>query len=621
MRTVFAGVLVVLVTIGYAAQLPYGIPREETLIINQLTGRTGLPDDFNFWAGWRWWDRGLQQFIFESLWTVDYVTGQIICALATDLPIYNEDFTQVTIKLREGVYWNDGVPFTADDVVFTIETVKRTPGAAYQGVMAEYVKSVYKVNDYTVVIELTKPNTRFHTNFLDRWGCLWIMPKHVFEKVDDILAFKFNPPVGCGPYKLLDYDKAGYWTLWVKRDDWYRTPTGMLYGEPKPKYILVRAFETEEAMILAMLNNELDVGHFTLDGLRVVLQRSKTTRGWRKEWPWVEYHPTITGISFNVLHSPYDIKDVRWALVLAINIVEYMTTAWDLMAPVSPIHVPPIPVYKEIFQRMEEWLKDFELDLGNGETFKPYDPEVPFKLAEAAKARGYPVPEDPEAIRELFGIGWWKYAPDVAAKLLEKHGFFRDAQGKWYLPDGSPWKIEFICNPAPAHHFFRNAIAAAEQWRNFGIDATATPIEGWSTFWGQGHAGVFAAWPAVEPWGVGVDFMRTFERWLCVYRVPLGQTGFGHSGRWCDPRFDEIIYRMMTISPLIDVEKTQELNIEAFKLLIEEMPTIPTYPYASALAFNEAYWTNFPSADNPYAVPGCEWPNFKYVLPFLKPVR
>ena len=71
-----------------------------------------------------------------------------------------------------------------------------------------------------------------------------------------------------------------------------------------------------------------------------------------------------------------------------------------------------------------------ELDLGNGEKFKPYDPEIPPKIAEAAKERGFPVPEDPTAIQELFGMGWWKYAPEVAEKLLKKNGFTRGEDGK-----------------------------------------------------------------------------------------------------------------------------------------------------------------------------------------------
>ena len=43
-------------------------------------------------------------------------------------PIYNADFTQMTVKLRKGIFWSDGVEFTADDVVYTIQTHMKTNG-------------------------------------------------------------------------------------------------------------------------------------------------------------------------------------------------------------------------------------------------------------------------------------------------------------------------------------------------------------------------------------------------------------------------------------------------------------------------------------------------------------
>ena len=615
---------IVLISLPGLSQLPSGIPREQTLIIDQLTGRTAMPNNFNSWAGWRWRDRGTAQLLNEPLWTVDYATDKIIPGLAADLPIYNKDFTQMTIHLRKGVYWNDGVPFTADDVVFTIEFNKDTAGLVYHGPMNKFVKNVRKIDDYTVVIELKEPNSRFHSYFLDRWGCLWVMPKHIFEKVKDPLKFKFNPPVGCGPYKLYDYDPTGFWTLWVRRKDWNRTPTGILYGKPQPKYVLVRAFESEEARILAQVRHELDMGQFTPEGIRTVLEKNPTARAWRKKWPWVvNIDPCVTGIMLNNQVFPYNIKDVRWALVLAIDPVKYMEVAFDLMAPMSPIHIPPVPAYrKSFFKPMEKWLKNFTLDLGNGKTFKPYDPEVPYKLAKAARERGYPVPKDPEVIQELFGIGWWKYAPDIAAELLEKHGFSKDKNGKWHLPDGSLWKISILTSTNPAHHEYRNATAAAELWREFGIDTTVQPSEQSSTLHMLGKFKVGTQWPAAEPWGVGVDLYRTFRIWHSRMLTPIGKPtvmGPGGAARWSDPRLDKIIEKMETTNAFTEKEKARLLGIEALKIAVEDMPTIPMYGYCGALVWDEYYWTNWPGAENPYCQPYHHWPNLKYMPPFLRP--
>jgi len=214
------------------------LPRNETLIADILTGRVGSPSNFNVWVGWKWQDRGIQNLAFEPLWSVDFATGEIIPGLAAGDPDYNEDFTALTIPLREGVLWSDGEPFTAADVVFTVETLKENEGFNANSFFVENVKSVSAVDDYTVAFELNIPNSRFHTTFLDRWGAVWIMPKHIWESVDDLVNFEFNPIVGTGPYKLHSYDPSGFWTIWERRADWDKSPTGMMFGEPKPTYVV-----------------------------------------------------------------------------------------------------------------------------------------------------------------------------------------------------------------------------------------------------------------------------------------------------------------------------------------------------------------------------------------------
>ena len=87
------------------------LPRSETLIVDKLTGRIGSPSNFNSWVGWKWRDRGTQNLANEPLWTVDFATGEIINGMAASGdPVYNEDFTALTIPLREGITWDDGEP-------------------------------------------------------------------------------------------------------------------------------------------------------------------------------------------------------------------------------------------------------------------------------------------------------------------------------------------------------------------------------------------------------------------------------------------------------------------------------------------------------------------------------
>jgi peptide/nickel transport system substrate-binding protein len=597
------------------------VPRSETLIADILTGRVGTPSNFNEWSGWRWRDRGMQTLANEPLWSVDFATGQIVNGSASGDPVYNDDFTHVEIPLRQGVTWDDGEPFTSADLVFTVETLMAYEGLNAHSFFVDNVASVSAPDDYTVAFDLKQPNSRFHTTFLDRWGCTWIMPKHIFEGVDDPIQFEFNPFVGTGPYKLHSFDPAGYWTIWEKREDWAKSPTGILYGEPKPQYIVYQYFANEGAKILAQLTHECDVLGLSSDGLKAVLAQSDTSRAYQPTFPWVVNNdPCITGMTFNTFRPPYDNPDVRWALLLAIDIAEYMGTAVDGMATLSPVHIPSLGSYPDNFIKpMLPWLADFTLDVGNGETFKPFDPDAPGREAEYARSRGYVFPEDAEYIAKTFGLGWYKYAPDVAEKLLLKNGFSKDADGKWLLPDGTPWKISFLCNTTMTTTLgCRNAVAAVQEWKKFGIDAETYPSEAVANLTGIGDYDVTENWPAQEPWGAGPDLYRTLDFYNSAYIKPLGTATNGHPSRWSSPEMDAVIQQLRQTDPT-NTEGVIAAGIEGLKIAVKEMPGIPTFGYIGFIAWDQYYWTNWPGSENPYTQPYTHWGPFKYMTPFLQP--
>ncbi|NLV92327.1 MAG: hypothetical protein GX030_08040 [Firmicutes bacterium] len=106
--------LVLAMSTAVLAQVGPDIPREETLIVDILSGRVPNPTRFNPWAPGTTADAGIHQFMGESFWCVEYAQGEIINVLAKSPPIYNDDFTEMTVELREGIYWSDGVEFTAE---------------------------------------------------------------------------------------------------------------------------------------------------------------------------------------------------------------------------------------------------------------------------------------------------------------------------------------------------------------------------------------------------------------------------------------------------------------------------------------------------------------------------
>jgi peptide/nickel transport system substrate-binding protein len=595
------------------------LPRSETFISDSLTGRVGTPSNFMEWQGWHNRDRGTQQLANEPLWSVDFATGKIVPGLADGDPVYNADFTEVTFPLRKGVAWDDGQPFTAADVVYTIEAIKANDKLSANSFMTLNVDTVTATDDYTVVFKLKAPNSRFHTTFLDRWGCTWIMPKHIFEKVTDILTFEFNPFVGCGPYKLHSFDPNGYWTIWEKRADWDKSPTGMMFGEPKPKYVVFQVFANEGAKILAQLTHKADVLNMTSDGLKALLAQSKTSRAYQPTYPWVVNNdPCITGISYNTFRKPYDLVDVRWALTLAIEIGEYIGLAVDGTGTMSPVHVPHLGSYpKDYIEPMQAWLKELTIDV-DGEKVAVYDPEASKKVVEYAKSRGYTFSEDPAALAQAFGIGWYKYAPEVSEKLLLKNGFKKDDKGKWLLPDGKPWKIVMVTGSDTTHPGYRNSMAAVTAWKKFGIDAEVFATDSASDLQAVGDFDVSSSWPAQEPWGAGADLYRVLNFYNSEYVKPLKERTQGHVSRWSSPEMDAIIKELMETDPT-NTAKVIEVGTKGLQEAVKQMPGTPTFGYIGFVGWDQFYWKNWPGSENPYTQPYTHWGPFKHMTPFLEP--
>lgn len=631
MRRVLITLSAVLVigSLGLSQVLPPGVPRAETLIVHSLFAPAPIPGNWNLWAGWRQQNNGLHQFATEALWTLNpnVVEGGIINALAAEPPIYNEDSTQLTIRLREGVYWSDGVPFTAHDVVFTVLATRETPALAFHSQMLE-VKEAYAADDHTVVIELTRPNTRFHTAFLERWSTLRPMPKHIFSQVEDIMAFDFHPPLSLGPYVYVNHDPAGNWVLWSKREDWQRTVTGMLFGEPAPQYVLFINYGPPESHILAMLGRELDVFQGPVEAMLTLLERSDTTRSFREAWPFIDPRDLSTrGPGFNHLREPFDNRDVRWALALAIDAVEVAVMAYDGMVALTPgLPLMVLPEFDEwYFERLEPWLEEFTLDLGDGRVFQPWDGELPWRLLEWAQQH-HEVdldPTDVDAVRLTLGYGWWKHAPDVAEELLTRHGFSRDPGGRWLLPNGELWRIQYLSGTDPSDMAYIVGLAVMEQWREFGITVDHVPsaVAGHLTWHGEFEvsAASHGGWVG-EVWGVHPDLHIGFLSLRSDLVRPIGEPTLGWAQRWSDPRMDELI-RELELTPWDDLDRIIELGLAGMKLQIEEMIAIPIINCPIVIVFDESYWTNFTSPANDYARSDnfTTWPQLKYILHHLEP--
>jgi peptide/nickel transport system substrate-binding protein len=600
-----------------------GVMRSETLILENPTGKVVPADDFNRWRpGIQSSSTGFQQLALDALWYIDPdagIDGVWDNSLAAEKPIYNAEFTEMTVKLRQGIFWSDGVEFTADDLIYTVETQKNTPGLAYTGQFSKYVESIEKPDNYTVVFKLTQPNSRFHGLFTVRWGACFMMPKHVFEKQADVVAFTNNPPVSLGPYVLKDFDPNGTWYLWERREDWERT-TLARFGMPAPKFAMYIAPGPSDKKVIAQTAKDLDVIHdIAPEGMITLAKTNPTSKGWFKSFPWAHPDPTLPAVLYNNEKPGLDNRDVRWALTLAIDIVRVAMASYRGAATISAIHVPPTGLYPQYyFEPMQDWLNEFSLDIG-GEAYKPYDPDAGSRIAEEArKALGDMVPTDTAEIRKAIGYGWWKYDLATAEKLMIQAGCSRDSAGKWLLPSGDPFKIALMAEGDTRPVMNRGAAMIVENWVEFGIDATLDVRDNATRakLALLGEFDVDFGW-TIETWGGHPDLFFFLESWHSSLYKPTGENAVGRNRmRWKHPELDPIIEGIQQLD--FDDPKGIELGIEFIKLAAREMPITPIMSYNVFSVCDETYWEGFPTAEDPYTNPVANWANTKYMFVKIK---
>jgi len=154
-------------------------------------------------------DQDGSRIFYEPLasWDPD---GNLSPNLAAEIPTVqnggvSKDGRSVTWKLKKGVVWHDGKPFTADDCVFTAEWVA-DPATASRNINTYKDLKVEKIDSHTIKVTFKKPTPFWADAFVGVGGM--VLPKHAFEayKGDKSREAPANlKPIGTGPYKYVDF--------------------------------------------------------------------------------------------------------------------------------------------------------------------------------------------------------------------------------------------------------------------------------------------------------------------------------------------------------------------------------------------------------------------------------
>lgn len=170
-------------------------------------------------------DQLATRLFYEPLATWDR-DGSLYPVLAAEIPsLANggvaKDGLSVTWKLKRGVSWHDGEPFTADDVVFSWELLRNPESAAFTVGTFAPIKEARKIDSHTVQLRFEKPTPAWYDAFVGDP----VLPKKHFTAYMGAKSREAPAnlkPVGTGPYRLLDF----------KPGDWVRAEANATYHMP-----------------------------------------------------------------------------------------------------------------------------------------------------------------------------------------------------------------------------------------------------------------------------------------------------------------------------------------------------------------------------------------------------
>ncbi|MEK4360744.1 peptide-binding protein [Paenibacillus sp. FSL M7-1455] len=197
-----------------------------------------------------------EQFLFAKIFDIDR-SGKVAVepwSLAAEPMKISENGLEYTVKLKDNAKWSDGQPITADDAVFTIETV-RNPKAGAPGITGfDKVSKVEKVDDHTFKVTLKEVYAPFQYVL-----AMEIIPKHVLKDVkpEEMQKYVYGTDpaktVTSGPWKWTEWKQKEYLTFEANPDYW----------GPKPhiQKVVYKIYADQNTEVQALIKGDIDLAN------------------------------------------------------------------------------------------------------------------------------------------------------------------------------------------------------------------------------------------------------------------------------------------------------------------------------------------------------------------------
>lgn len=528
------------------------VPRERSLNFGNGVGAVGIA---NVYGG-----EGHQtsSSMMEGLFYFAVLANKTTNWLAESYE-YNDDATELTVYLRKGVMWNDGEPFTAEDVAFTYNMLRDfAPVLRDSGTIKNNMAMAEALDDYTVKFTLLEPNYRFHflhcTYRLDRG--VYLVPEHIFSQFstgEEVANWTgWDPdngvvPVFTGPYMLVRTEEQ--YREYQLRYEWWAVDVGLADRMPYPEKITYIPRPADDIAAQLVMNNELDTTMGISPKLHpVALEQAgdhvTTFTFDEKPYGYVDWWPS--SLYFNTLEEPYNDSRVRWAFAYAIDQQQLVDIAWEGAGTVS---VSPYPNYPGLVKYLD----------GAKDILEEYNV----------------LEQDLEKVNTL----------------MTDAGFEKNGDGYW-AKDGEALQVDIWGATPPWADL---APITAEQLRAAGFMANHVSPPDVYTGITDGRAKVFFQGHTASVY----DPYLTMWTYHSKHVKPTGENCGENRPRWGNEEFDAIVEEMSRTSP-DDYGKMQDLFNKGMEIWYRELPEVPIVQWYHRILYSTTYWTNWPNKDNPY---------------------
>ena len=459
-----------------------------------------------------------------GLVTQNPVTLERVPVLAEELPsvkkgtwkIDTQKKTMVTVyKLRPGLTWHDGKPYTSKDFEFGWQIAKHPEFPMPDRLVPELISKIETPDERTIVIHW---NDLYNEAYAIQYTHVRAFPRHLLQEAftaGDMKAFANLPFwnknfIGAGPYRVVEWDAGTRMELEAFKD--------FTLGRPKIDRVTYKTVEDTNTNLAAVLAGEVDLcmrSTISFDGAMILREQ------WEKQGKGKIYISPASWSWLNLSRdNPWfsDVK-VRRALLHAIDREAMVQNLFKGEEIVS--HVPLSRVRKS------------------------------YKKA-------------------LATATLYKYDPETAKKLLAEAGWKPGSDGVLVNSKGERMEFEFRVTAERRDHEQAQAIIA-DYWKKIGVRTNIKNLPNRLLNAAENRN----RWPGAF---IGTHNV-TVEEWqerFHTKNIPSAENKFAleNVSGWNDPRKDAILDELNSI---VTPARSEQLQLEFIKMFSDALPHLPLY--------------------------------------------